>query len=326
MREKLAILGGEPLRKEPFPKPFFIDDKELNLIIKTVKNNCFSSYVGAARSDIEMILKLKSKDAFDYGLTYWNPLGGENVRRFEKDFAEYHSVDYAVAVNSATSGLSAVLGALNIEVGSEILVPSISFSATALSCLPFNCVPVFVDVDPRTYCISPDDLERRISSATAAIIVVHLLGNAVDMDKILKIAEKYNLPVIEDCAQSIGVKYKGRLTGTMGVAGVFSFQETKNIMTGEGGMIITNNPELAKKCRLIRNHGENAAAPDWTDEDLTSIIGFNFRMTDLQAAVGVEQMKKLPKILKVRKALAERYNKAFYRKKNIIIPFVPKGY
>ena len=325
MSSKLAIMGGKPVRKKPFPKSYFTDEEEIRLTNEALNNKVYSRYVGGTRSDIEKILILKSKDTFKYNLPYWNQLGGEMVRKFEKNFAEYHDIDYAIAVNSATSGLMAVLGALNLEPGSEVLIPAYSFSATALSCIAMNCVPKFVDIELRTYCISVSELEKKISKNTKAILVVHLLGNCADIDEIQKIANKFDLPIIEDCAQSIGVSYKEKLTGTMGSAGVFSFQETKNIMTGEGGMIITKDPKIAKKCRLIRNHGENVAQEDWLQEELTNLIGYNFRMTELTAALGIAQLKKLDHLNKVRKENVEYLNSKLRKFEAISPPHIEDG-
>jgi len=215
------------------------------------------------------------------------------VREFERRFAEKFGVKYAVSVNSATSGLSAALGAIGAGPGDEIITTCLSFNATAASILVFNSIPVFVDVDKSNFCIDPRKVEEAVTPKTKAILVVHLLGNPADMDKIMAIAKRHDLKVIEDCAQAPGTKYKGRYVGTIGDMGVFSFQETKNIMTGEGGMMITDNPELAKRARLIRNHGESIPDEGWDRSDLVNMIGMNFRMTELTAAMGVAQMGKL---------------------------------
>jgi dTDP-4-amino-4,6-dideoxygalactose transaminase len=215
------------------------------------------------------------------------------VRSFESGFADMFGIDYAISVNSATSGLTAALGACDIAPMDEVITTCLSFNATALSLLPFNAVPVFGDVDEKNFCINPDKIEENITERTKAIVVVHLLGNTADMDRIMAIAKKHDLKVIEDCAQAPGVKYKGKFVGTIGHAGVFSFQETKNISTGEGGMIVTNDKRIARKCRLIRNHGESIPDEKTSDADLINVVGFNFRMTELTAAMGLAQLDKL---------------------------------
>jgi perosamine synthetase len=159
--------------------------------------------------------------------------------------------------------------------------------------LLFNSIPVFVDVDPLTFCMSPAAVSAAITPRTRAILPVHLTGNVADMDALLAIATEHNLVVIEDAAQAPGATWRGRKVGTLGSAGVFSLQQSKNIMTGEGGMIVTNDPEIARRCRLIANHGEVVFDDDSDASELANIIGCNFRMPELSAAVGRAQLKKL---------------------------------
>ena len=172
-------------------------------------------------------------------------------------------------------------------------MPAISYTATASAVLLFNSIPVFADVDPDSFCIDPAAIERAITPRTRAIMPVHLTGNVADMDAILATARRHKLVVIEDAAQAIGASWNGRKAGTLGNAGVFSFQQSKNIMTGEGGMIVTDDPEIARRCRLIINHGEVAFDDGHSAEDLTNIVGCNFRMPELCAAVGRAQLRKL---------------------------------
>jgi dTDP-4-amino-4,6-dideoxygalactose transaminase len=169
--------------------------------------------------------------------------------------------------------------------------------------LHHNAIPVFADVDPVTFCMDPVQLEKAITPRTKAVIPVHLLGHPADMDAILAITRRHGLKVIEDCAQAPGAKYKGRLVGTMGDCGVFSFQETKNMATGEGGMVITNDPELAERARMIRNHGEAVVAGE-PRKYLSSTIGWNYRMTEIEAAIGIVQLTKLDAMNGARHELA----------------------
>ena len=297
---KLAIFGGTPVRERPFHSSVVIDRQEQELVNQVLQNKEFSRFMGSQTQGIEEQLVLPSLAAEKFEGQYFTFLGGRMVRRFEAEFSKKFDVPYSISVNSATSGLSAALGAAGIGPGDEVITTCMSFSATATSILLFNSIPVFVDVDMNTFCLNPAQVEQAISPKTKAILVVHLLGNAADMDAIMSIARQYNLIVIEDCAQAPGTKYKGRYVGTIGDAGIFSFQETKNMMTGEGGMVITRDPDLARKMRLIRNHGESIPDDTWSDDSLVNIVGMNFRMTELTAALGIAQLDKLDENNRVR--------------------------
>lgn len=301
MISKLSILGGEPVRKKPFYSPVVLDKNEYRYIKQVLKKKEFSRFMGSYTKDIEKLLLVPSAEARDCKDRYFSFLGGRMVRKFEADFAKKFGIIYAISVNSATSGLSTVLGAAGIGPGDEVITTCMSFPATATSILLFNSIPVFVDVEKDSFCIDPTEVEKAITPKTKAILVVHLCGNVAKMDSIMKIARRHRLIVIEDCAQAPGVKYKDRFVGTIGDAGVFSFQETKNIMTGEGGMIITANRELARKARLIRNHGESIPDDKWSRGSLINLIGMNFRMTELTAALGIAQLRKLQENNRVRK-------------------------
>ena len=317
---RLAIFGGKPVRKKPFSGPVILDSGERKRILGVLKRKEFSRFMGSPSGDIEKQLTMKSRDALAYNPQYFMFLGGKEVRRFEADFAAHFKVKYAISVNSATSGLIAALGACGLGPGDEVITTCLSFNATAISILGFNAIPVFADINKDNFCLDPKEIEKKISKKTKAILAVHLLGNAADMDSIMRIARKNNLRVIEDCAQAPGVRYKNKYVGTIGDIGVFSFQETKNITTGEGGMIVTNDPQLAKKCRLIRNHGESIPQQDAGQEELVNIVGFNFRMTELTAAMGIEQLKKLPENNRIRNNNARYLCGELNRLKGIKIP------
>lgn len=297
---ELAILGGTPVRTKPFQSPVVVDEKEWNCIKQVFDSREFSRFMGSPAGDMAKILVMPSQEAENLEGHYFSFLGGRMVRKFEADFAGKFGVSYAISVNSATSGLSTALGVAGIGPGDEVITTCMSFNATALSILLFNSIPVFADVNEENFCVAPEEIAKAITPKTKAILVVHLLGYAADMDLIMDIAKRHNLIVIEDCAQSPGTKYKGRYVGTIGDMGVFSFQETKNMMTGEGGMIITSNPEFSKKARLIRNHGESVPDDTWDDESLVNLMGMNFRMTELTAALGVAQLSKLDENNRVR--------------------------
>jgi perosamine synthetase len=319
---KPAILGGTPVRTKPFTVGPMVDGEEERLVVEAIREHNFSRYIGASSPDIEEILRLPSKDAAAIRAD-WHFLGGENVRAFAAAFAEYFGVRYAIPVNAATSGLSVSLAAAGVGPGDEVIVPAISFSATASSILLFGSIPVFVDVDPRTFCLNPVAVEAAITERTRAILPVHLLGNACDMDRILAIAKQRGLKVIEDCAQAPGVKYRGKFVGSLGDAGVFSFQQSKNIMTGEGGMITTSDPEIARKARLILNHGETVLEDHHTVDEIANVIGCNFRMTELVAAVGRAQLPKLKAVNEWRTANFRFLAEALRDVPFIAPPYVP---
>ena len=278
---KLALLGGKPIRTKPFPAYPVIGEEEKQAVMEVLDSGQLSTFSA-------------SRQGF---------LGGRKIQAFEAAFAEYHGIRHAIAVNSATSGLHAAVAACEVGPGDEVIVPPYTFTATATAVLHHNAIPVFVDVDPVTFCMDPAQFDKAITPRTKAVIPVHLLGHPADMDAILAIARRHHLKVIEDCAQAPGARYKGRLVGTMGDCGVFSFQETKNMATGEGGMVITNDPDLAERARMIRNHGEAVIAGE-PRKYLTSTIGWNYRMTEIEAAIGIVQLKKLNTLNRQRHELA----------------------
>ena len=292
MTEALAILGGPPVRTAPFLVEPMVDAEEERMVLEAVREKNFSRYIGAASDDIETILRMTSAEAASIE-EYWHVLGGPNVRAFAAEFADKFGVDHAIPINAATTGLSVALAAAGVGPGDEVIVPAISFSATASAVLLFNSIPVFADVDPDTFCLDPDSVAAAITPRTRAILPVHLTGNVAELDAFRALADGHDLILIEDAAQAPGAKWGEKFAGTLGDAGVFSFQQSKNIMTGEGGMIVTDDPEIARRCRLILNHGEVALDAQHGPEDLANIIGCNFRMPELCAAVGRAQLRKL---------------------------------
>jgi perosamine synthetase len=292
MSTELAILGGAPVRRVPFVVEPMVDGEEERYVLEALRGGHFSRYVGSDASDIETTLRLSSRAAAAIEAE-WHFLGGPNVRAFSAEFADMVGVEFAIPVNSATSGISVALAALGVGPGDEVIVPGISFTATASAVLMFNSMPVFVDVDPLTFCLDPAKVEAAITPRTKAIVAVHLTGNVTDMDEILAIAQRHDLQVVEDAAQAIGATWGDVKVGAVGHAGVFSFQQSKNIMTGEGGMITTDDAEVARRARLIINHGEVVFHDTHGAADLHNMIGFNFRLPELCAAVGRAQLTKL---------------------------------
>jgi perosamine synthetase len=290
--DDLALLGGPRVRTAPWLVEPMVDEDEERMVLAAMRDKCFSRYIGASAPDIETTLRMSSAEAARVD-DYWHFLGGPNVRAFAAEFAAHHDVPFAVPVNAATTGIGVALAAAGVGPGDEVIVPAISYTATASAVLLFNAIPVFVDVTPDTFCIDPDEAARAVGERTRAILPVHLTGKVADMDSILALAERHGLAVIEDAAQAIGATWRGRKAGTLGHAGVFSFQQSKNIMTGEGGMIVTRDPEIARRCRLIINHGEVVFDEGCPADKLDNIIGANFRMPELCAAVGRAQLRKL---------------------------------
>ncbi|MEM4576382.1 MAG: DegT/DnrJ/EryC1/StrS aminotransferase family protein [Candidatus Nezhaarchaeales archaeon] len=268
--------------------------------------------------EVAEVAKLLSQGA----LTHSSPEGGHNVRLFEEEFASYIGTKNAVAVNSGTAALYISLMALGVGPGDEVILPSLTFVATANVVLLLGARPVFVDVDSKTYTMDPLDVERRISSRTKALIPVHLYGLMANMDSILSIAEKYGIPVVEDAAQAHGSEIRGKRAGSFGTSGCFSFYPSKVMTTGEGGMITTNDVELARTLRSIRTHGQ-----EWVGDELVSTrLGGNFRMPEIEAAIGRVQLKKLPKFLEVRRRNAKIMTELLEPLNEVELPFEPEGY
>lgn len=256
---------------------------------------------------------------------------GPKVEEFEKAIAKYTNADYAVATTSATTALFLCLYLLEIGPGDEVIVPSFSFIASANVIVHVGAKPVFVDIDPKTYNIDPTKIEAKITKKTKAILFVDQVGLPADYSAILAIAKRHDLLLIEDAACALGSSIDNKKVGSFAPLTCFSFHPRKAITTGEGGMIVTNNKIWAQKLKMLRHHGMSISdvarhkAQKIVKENY-SLIGFNFRMSDLQAAVGVTQMKKLVKILQKRFQLARYYTQAFKNQPLIIPPFIPTGY
>lgn len=240
---------------------------------------------------------------------------GPRTREFESQFASFVGTKYAVATTSGTTALHLGLLSLGIGNGDEVIIPSFSFIASVNSILFCNAKPVFCDVDPRTFNIDPSKIEGLITPNTKAIMPVHLYGQSADMNPISEIAEKHDLFVIGDAAQAHGAKYDGKMIGSTGDLECFSFYPTKNMTTSEGGMITTNDDELFEKADSIRNHGREKTK--WGYEH--GRLGYNYRMTDICAAIGLEQLKKLPGFINKRRENARYFDENL---KNVETPFV----
>jgi perosamine synthetase len=233
----------------------------------------------------------------------WVSSKGPFIEEFEEKFAKYIGLKHGAATSNGTAALHLALAALNIKRGNEVIIPTLTFASVANAVIYTGAKPVFVDSHPDYWCINPDELEEKITENTKAIIPVHLYGHPCDMDPIMKVAKKHDLYVIEDCAEAHGAEYKGRRVGTFGDVACFSFYGNKIITTGEGGMCLTNNDELAQKIRMLRDHGMNLEKRYWHE-----VVGFNYRMTNLQAALGVAQLEKISKFIKRKREIAKLYN------------------
>ncbi|HDD64577.1 MAG TPA: DegT/DnrJ/EryC1/StrS family aminotransferase [Firmicutes bacterium] len=269
---KLAINGGEPVRKKPWPKwPVFGEEERKNLL-----------------------------SVFESGKWWY----GEKVREFEEKFASFQDARYGVSCTNGTAALEIGLLACGIGAGDEVIVPPYTFVATATSVLKVNGIPVFADIEIETANLDPSDVERKITEKTKAIMPVHFAGLPCDMDILNSIAKKYNLKIIEDACHSWGSKWKGKGTGALGDCGAFSFQMSKNITSGEGGILLTDNEEIAEIARSYSNCGRKAGRP-WYEHH---IAGENLRMTEFQAAILLGQLTRLEEQTVKREENAEILN------------------
>ena len=232
----------------------------------------------------------------------WISSLGSYVTRFEQEFARFCGVQHAISVSNGTVALHLALHALGVGPGDEVIVPSLTFVATANAVHYTGATPVFADVDPTTWCIDPEDVERRITPRTRAILPVHLYGHPAPMPALQELADKHHLILIEDAAEAHGAAIHGRRVGGWGRIAAFSFYANKIITTGEGGMLTTDDEALAARCRTLRDHAMPPHRRYWHEE-----VGFNYRMTNLQAAVGVAQMERIERFLERKREIAARY-------------------
>jgi len=244
---------------------------------------------------------------------------GPKLKEFERKIAKYVRVKYVVAVNSGTSALHLIIRALNIKDGDEVITTPFSFIASANCILFERAKPIFVDIDEKTLNINPEKIEEKITKKTKAILAVDIFGHPADWDKILEIAKKYNLKVIEDSAEALGSEYKGKRCGSFGDAAIFGFYPNKQIVTDEGGVVLTNNKRIADLCRSMANQGRKIKKGKWLEHIQ---LGYNYRMPEVCAAMGIAQLSRIKEILKKRERVAQLYNKKLKNFPEIEVSYV----
>lgn len=297
---KLAICGGKPVLGKPLPAVYNIGREEIREVVSLLKKGPLSGFAAVAGEKFS---------------------GGRYVRRLEDAFCKKFAIKHAVSFNSASTALTASIAALSIGPGDEVIVSPFTMSASVMSVIANGAVPIFADVELPSFCIDPKEVISKITKRTKAIMVVNLFGGPANFDRLLKLAEKYHLKIIEDNAQALGAKYHGKFTGTIGDIGVFSFNVHKVVQSGEGGVLITNDHNLAFRAQLARNHGE--VIIDSTDDySLGPIFGSNWRMTELEAIIAYHQFAKLDFLNRERIKLADYLSYQLTRFDGLILPYV----
>ena len=294
----LAINGGEKTIKNTLKVYNSIGIEEVRAVEKVVKSGVLSKYLGCWHDDF---------------------FGGPKVQEFERECERYFGVKHAITVNSWTSGLVAAVGAIGVEPGDEIIVTPWTMCASATAILHWNAIPVFADIEPETFCLDIASVEANITPKTKAIMSVDIFGHSADMDALMSLAKKYSLKVISDTAQAPGALYHGEYAGTLADIGGYSLNYHKHIHTGEGGILVTNNDKLADRMRLIRNHAE-AVVEDKGVTNLNNMIGHNFRLGEIECAIGIEQLKKLEKLVKTRQTMAGRLIEGLQDLEGLLLP------
>ena len=300
---KPAILGGRPVR-EPFqPHGTNIGEDEKRLVLEVLDSGVLSGFAA-------------SNDPRFYG--------GKMVREFERQFCEYFGVKYAVSFNSATSALHAAAAACGVGPGDEVITSPFTMSATPSSIIHANGIPIFADIEDRTYGLDPDRVAEKITQRTKGIVTVNLFGHPSRLNELRSIADEKGLFLIEDNSQSPYARYKGRLSGTIGEIGIFSLNYHKFFQCGEGGIAVTNREDLSVKMQLVRNHGEVIVDAKGID-DIVNTLGWNYRMTELQAAVAIPQLKKLKELIEWRSGLAKELSRLISRFDFLSAPITEDG-
>jgi perosamine synthetase len=300
---ELALFGGPATITKPFKRYNPIGKEELAAAKAVIESGVLSQFLGTWSADF---------------------YGGPKVQEFERRCESYFGIKRAVTVNSWTSGLIAAVGALGIEPGDEVIVTPWTMCATATAIVHWNAIPVFADIEPETFCLDPASVEANITEYTKAIIAVDIFGHSADMDALMAIAERHKLKLVSDTAQAPGTYYKGRRTGTLAHVGGYSLNYHKHIHTGEGGILVTDDDTIADRLKLIRNHAE-AVVRDKGVTDLGNMIGYNFRLGEIECAIGIEQLRKLDSLVADRQRAAERLTQGLRGLPGLRTPIVKPG-
>lgn len=287
MKKELALFGGQAIRNEPYEPYNTIGSDEINSAIEVLNSGVLSGYIAAPGEFF---------------------LGGDWTKNLEKGFCDKFSKNFAISVNSATSGLHAAVSAAGVGEGDEVIVSPYSMSASATSIVMAGGKPIFVDIESDYFCLDPNQVEAAITPKTKAIMAVNIFGQAAELSSLRRIADKFNLVLIEDNAQAPAALYGKEYTGTIGHMGVFSLNRHKTMQTGEGGVVITDSNCLADRLRLVRNHGESVLSETNEFNGHEDIVGYNYRLTELQASIAIPQLKRLDELNSHRIGLANYLN------------------
>ncbi|MGT2429924.1 DegT/DnrJ/EryC1/StrS family aminotransferase [Cupriavidus basilensis] len=253
------------------------------------------------------ITELEVRYATDAAANGWGERCYDYIHRFERDFKAHLGAEYAIATSSCTGAMHMGLAALGIGSGDEVILADINWIATVSPIVHLGATPVLVDIDPDTWCLSPDRVEAAITSKTKAIIATHIYGNLCDLGRLLEIGQRHGIPVIEDAAEAIGSEYRGKRAGAIGKFGVFSFHGTKTLTTGEGGMFVTSDPELYERVLTLSNHGR---ARGETKQFWPERVGFKYKMSNVQAAIGCAQLERIDDLIDKKRAIFAAYREA----------------
>lgn len=283
----LALRGGTPVIQSPFIGYSTIDHTDGLVVQRVINSGSLSQFIGDAGS-------------------YF--LGGPEIRSFESNFAEKFHANHAVSINSWTSGLWVAIGALGLDPGSEVITSPWTMAATATTLLHWNVVPVFAEIDNRTFNLNPIDVEAKVTSRTRAIVCPDIFGQSADIEALLKTCSKYGLSLVSDSAQAPFATRNGYFAGTASHIGGYSFNYHKHIHTGEGGMLVTNDSSLADRMQLLRNHGEVVISRRPKEEHQYGILGMNMRLGEIEGAIGKNQLLKLDGAVASRQRAAERFS------------------